>query len=283
MSAPSFSFKDHLADYRTRHTAYGALVDIPKSVDILVAGFPCVDFSTLNPKRKRMAENGESGEVLRAIMNYAKKYGPAVILLENVEHAEWELIKAQWENDRTYARKMMSEEEAELWLIWDESNPGYYCDYNIYDTKHFFIPHTRRRGYMFLVRKDLTDSGDAMINSWLDLFEMMKRPASSSVGAFVLPEDDPHLQRSREELSRTLTIRSEVDWTLCQGRHQNYRYLLRLGTQRPYTRWIEGGIADFPEFGWRGWFEAQVERIYDTLEIAYLRRAVSRNDTMYRE
>ena len=38
------------------HTAFGALADVPQtqgSVDVLVAGFSCVDFSSLNNNRKR--------------------------------------------------------------------------------------------------------------------------------------------------------------------------------------------------------------------------------------
>ena len=258
---------------------------IPHDVDILIAGFPCVDFSTLNAKKKGMAEGGESGEVLHGILTYAKTHKPAVILLENVEHADWETIRGVWCDDQNYVRSMMTPTAAARWLIWDESHTGYYCEYNIYDTKQFYIPHTRRRGYMFLVRKSLVDPhlSDTMLNTWLDLFEWMKRPASSSVGAFVLPDDDLNLQRSKVELSKTTTIRSEVDWTLCTGRHQNYRKVKKLGTGRPITQWVEGGSAQTPDHGWQGWQDAQVERIFDTLDIAFLRRAHSMTDALYRE
>ena len=51
----------------TGSTAYGGAEDIPPDVDILIAGFSCVDFSNLNKWNKTLHETGESGDTFRAI------------------------------------------------------------------------------------------------------------------------------------------------------------------------------------------------------------------------
>jgi len=62
--------------------------------------------------------------------------------------------------------------------------------------------------------------------------------------------------------------------TLCQGRHHNYREAEGLGTRRPLTRWVNSGTATAPDYWWRKHIVVQVERIWDTIEMAYLRLVV---------
>lgn len=51
-----------------------------------------------------------------------------------------------------------------------------------------------------------------------------QRPASASVEAFLLPDDDPRLQTIKIDSTKpSQTVRREVDWTVCNGRHQDYR------------------------------------------------------------
>ena len=42
-------------------TVYGSGRNVPLDIDILVAGFSCVDFSSLNKNRKTLLDQGESG------------------------------------------------------------------------------------------------------------------------------------------------------------------------------------------------------------------------------
>lgn len=54
-------------------TAYGAVVDIPGDVDILVAGTSCVDYSNLNSQKKGIDAKGESGNTFRGVSRRQRK------------------------------------------------------------------------------------------------------------------------------------------------------------------------------------------------------------------
>lgn len=75
------------------------MAPVPGDVHILIAGFSCVDASALNNKPKELNETGESGDTLRALLYYAKKYRPKIIILENVGKMDWRTTKAYFEND----------------------------------------------------------------------------------------------------------------------------------------------------------------------------------------
>ncbi len=63
--------------------------NIPRTVDLIIAGFPCTDISTLNIKSassRHCVERGthRTGGVYRSILSYAKLSLPYMIVLENV-------------------------------------------------------------------------------------------------------------------------------------------------------------------------------------------------------
>ena len=62
-------FRDvrEMAEDRLCSTVYGAPREVPLDLDILVAGFACVDFSTLNKKRKTIDDEGESENTLTVL------------------------------------------------------------------------------------------------------------------------------------------------------------------------------------------------------------------------
>ena len=275
MSPSSFHLKYLIADHQPRTTAYGAKAKIPRNVDILIAGFPCVDFSGVNPHKKTLGDLGESGDVLLAMIHYAKRHRPAIIVLENVEHCQWELMKALWGNDEEFASKMLKKSQVKQWLIWDDSHRGYASEWCVVDTKHYYLPHTRRRGYMFLVCKDLieSESEEAVMTTWLDNLELLKRPTSVSILEFLLDDDDPRLEKSLLEMSTTRMIKAEVDWELCKNNYEAHRDILGLGHRRPLTHWVEGGVANFPDHWLLGWCIIQVERLWETFDSNYLRQA----------
>ena len=251
-----------MTDYR-RTTAYGAMATIPGDVDLLVAGFSCVDFSQLNAHKLDLNDTGESGDTFRAILNYAKKWRPRIIVLENVFTAPWDLIKEYW-----------------------GSHANYSAEWVRVDTKAYYIPHTRMRGYMICIDNERLESAGKTVGNWKRFFESMKRPASSPIEAFLLPEDDPRVHRGREELSKGLRggdkNSREVDWTRCQGRHQDYRADLLLGSKRPMTGWEDNGSCKMPDFCWNDWGTTQVERIWDTFEVSLLRNARRGFDSQYK-
>ena len=117
-------------------TAYGARVDIPGDVDMLIAGTACVDFSRLNSRQKTLQEMGESGDTFAAVLAYAKTYRPTMLVLENVLNAPWDEMLAAYEGiDYVSAGALV-------------------------DSKNYYLPQTRQRGYMVCIDKfKLDDCG----------------------------------------------------------------------------------------------------------------------------
>lgn len=262
--------------YCSRTTAYGSRQTVPGKINILVAGSSCVDFSLLNPKRKSLQDVGESGDTLRAILDYAKQYRPAIIILENVKKAPWEEIKHIWENNQTWLK-------AHGFLVnyW-QNEPAYVAMMTHVDTKKYYIPQTRNRGYMILVDSkrlhrmgETTASGKLMTQHWADTFEDLKRPASCSVEDFLLPDDDRRVHNALIQKSKmSQKTREENQWVLCELRHVSYRANKGLGTGRPLTKWVNKGTAKAPDYWHQPHMKVQVERIWDTMDMAYLRSAV---------
>ncbi|KAI9820425.1 MAG: hypothetical protein M1832_003758 [Thelocarpon impressellum] len=262
--APPLIFRDirELIDSTTATTAYGAVADVPGDIDLLVAGFSCVDFSNLNTKKQTLDAGGESGDTFRSVFNYAKTWRPALIILENVCSAPWEKLREAW------------------------AGADYDARFFKLDTKHYYIPHTRQRGYMVCIDREKLKASGKAAERWTELVQSLKRPASSSIEAFLLHEDDPRVHRGRAEMSRRDHGEDkgprEVDWTKCQGRHQDYRADLFLGSKRPMTGWEDNGSARMPDYAWGDWGAQQVERIWDTFEISFLRNVRRGFDSSYK-
>ncbi|KAI9683648.1 MAG: hypothetical protein M1829_004953 [Trizodia sp. TS-e1964] len=263
--SPPLLFRDikEIASGDTATTAYGATATVPGGVDMLVAGFSCVDFSNLNNKKRFLEETGESGDTLRAIIAYAERWHPRIIILENVFGAPWPKLKKAWEDHTTYS-----------------------AEFHKLDTKDYYLPHTRQRGYMICIDNQSMKKSRAAVDSWTSVLKSFQRPASSSIEAFLLPEDDPRVHRGREELAKGARgddkAPREVDWTRCQGRHQDYRANLLLGSKRPLTHWEDNGSCKVPDYAWGEWAVGQVERIWDTFEISHLRNARRGWDSQYK-
>lgn len=261
---------------KSRTTAYGGLAPIPDGVDILVAGFSCVDFSSLNNEKKSINAGGESGDTFGAIRDYAEKYRPKLIILENVSHAPWEVI-------RDVIMKKI----------------GYAAEFLRVDTKDYYIPHTRVRGYMLCVDARSYHDPDgkhhvlkdprtlaSILSTWVAKLRAFQRPASCPVEAFLLDEDDPRIIRGREEFAisgRGDNRRTkEIDWARCHGRHQDYRAGMFLGQKRPLMKWEDGGSCKAPDYMWQDWTRGQVERVWDTIDISWLRNLNRGFDHQYK-
>jgi site-specific DNA-cytosine methylase len=248
-----------------RTTAYGALAPIPDDVDLLVAGFSCVDFSGLNNKKKAITAGGESGDTFSAIMAYADIYRPKIIILENVKHAPWVAIRGQ--------------RMAEI---------GYAAEFLITDTKNYYLPQTRQRGYMICVDARLRGKAEiaSILAEWKEALQSLARPASCPVESFLLDDDDDRVILARDELTNPSRgdqkRRKDVDWSRCQARHQDYRAALFLGQKRPVTKWEEGGSCKAPDYAWTDWVRGQVERVLDTIDIAWLRNMNRGFDSLYK-
>ncbi|KAI8823181.1 uncharacterized protein EV422DRAFT_394885 [Fimicolochytrium jonesii] len=263
--APPLLFRDvcELGDDEAT-TAYGALREVPGNVDLLVAGTSCVDFSNLNNKKKNIDEMGESGRTFKGMLRWVDKHRPAMVILENVVGADWEYaVKPAIEalNYRAQFDKAM-------------------------DTKHFYIPHTRQRGYLFAISKDYTQDLNAA-KKWHNVVKSLTRPFSMPLEAFLLETDDPRVHAAREQFIRAAEDRTakrgRLDWERCQGRHQKARYDERLGKKRPMTAWEDGSICTPFQFAWPEWGRVQPERVLDLMDIMYLRQGLETNvDACYK-
>ena len=223
---------------------------------------------------------------------YAKKYRPGMIILENVDGAPWKFIEAIWRNDRESAQKQFddirgknNDVESGLEDIWDEDDPAYAAGWTKVDAKQYYIPHTRLRGYMICLdrrRFPSRESADTAVETWKAYMKLLRRKASVSVEAFLLPEDDPRLQCAKDELSKIKKSQRDVDWEVCNGRYDTYRVNENLGTQRPILNWTNDGSIKPSTYLWTNWSIAQVERIWDTFEISFLRNVAKGFDSFFK-
>lgn len=232
-------------DVPMAYTNYGGKVRIPGDAHILIAGTSCVDYSKLNNKQKGIADGGESGKTWLGAKAYCERFRPAIVIFENVVGADWDQMLANY-------RAI-----------------NYACQGMLVDTKHYYLPQTRQRGYMVCFDKARANT-QGFGEQWVKLMENFKRPASSPVSSYLLSSDQVVI---RQQSHGDDAIR-EVDWSACELTQMDYRFTKKLGTARPFTHWQESGSMLPPENGNAYWFQAQVERVKDTIDCLYLRKAL---------
>lgn len=199
-------------DATTATTAYGAEEKIPGNLDILIAGFVCKDLSPLNSRKKTVDDQGETGDTWRAIYFYAKRFQPAIVLLENVKSDKW-----TWDD-----------------VVSRWSKVGYEAAWVYSDTKNYYIPQTRQRMYMIAVNRKLYGKGaKEVVTEWQATMEKLQRQCSSPYEAFLVDLPVSAVDHS--------TLSSEPDWSLCKLRYDQIRSDQRLGSRRPITQWSENG------------------------------------------
>lgn len=236
-------------------TAYGAKVAVPTDVHVVIAGTSCVDFSRVNNHRKDINEVGESSDTWNAVLSYCKAFRPAIVILENVKTAFWDH------------------------MLQDYKKAGYEPAGAYVDSKNYYVPQTRQRGYMVCFDKSLLRQAGLKTagEDWKDSMDKLQRRASSPVSSFLLP--------TTQIASRPLQVNEnlkDVDWSKCETRQISYRLRHRLGVRRPITHWLENGTISPPDYGSRPWHTAQVERVLDTLEAATLKKARAGYDARFK-
>ena len=204
-------------------------------------------------------ERGESGDTLHAIVAFAARCRPPIVLLENILHAPWEKVQTTF------------------------NQIGYMARFIKMDTKQYYIPHTRQRVYMLCL--DTTSNAAAwdLTREWTGLVKQFKRRASVPVDAFLLPESDPRLAEAKAEIRRAKE-KSKGPWKWLRGqiRHLKYREDHGLGSGRPITRWMENGSSTMLDYADMEWTRAQVDRIKDYLELYWLHAAKCDYDPAYK-
>jgi site-specific DNA-cytosine methylase len=219
--------------------------------------------------QKTMEQSGESGQTWRGMINWIRKAEPPIVIIENVRGAPWD-------------KKIKIFEGL-----------GYHAIWCAIDTKQYYIPHTRQRGYLFAIKKKVdnqkavTKIDQTILIKWKQMLEKLRRPASAALDAFMLPNDDPRVLRGRARLTSSSRPDSSdrnnrVDWTKCEARHQFARANEELGEKRPLTGWSDTGNTTMPAFAWNEWANGQVHRIHDLLDISTLRCAQEGIDCTYK-
>lgn len=198
------------------HTAYGGTAKQPTQVHILVAGSSCVDYSHLNSAPKKFGEAGQSYSTMQGIWSYAKYHRPNVVILENVKGAEWDKIVEYWDTI------------------------DYHATFEYVDSKDYYIPQTRQRGYLVAFDKQLATTlgfdTTAALTTWSLCMKKFKRRASSPYVEFLYSEDDTTLAKERRTLALSTKPTSKVfDWDACRKRYHAFRSANHLGSMRPST------------------------------------------------
>jgi site-specific DNA-cytosine methylase len=201
-------------DATTAVTAYGAEVDIPTDIDVLIAGFVCKDLSRMNNKGKSLDDGGESGDTWEAIRTYAERFRPSIVLIENVKNEKktWDDVVRRW------------------------AKIGYEAQWTYCDTKNYYLPQTRERMYMMAVeRSHFGKDVESATGQWKELMRKIERQCSSPYEAF-LPE-------SLKESSGYSILKNEPDWALCKLRNDHIRSEKRLGILSPISRRSDNGTV----------------------------------------
>jgi site-specific DNA-cytosine methylase len=200
--------RDFICDSATTAiTAYGAEVDIPNNVDVLVAGFTCKDLSRLNAKGKTLEDGGESGDTWLAVYTYAERFRPSIVLLENVksERATWDDVVSRWDKI------------------------GYEAAWLFCDTKRYYLPQTRERMYMVAIERDHFGKGaNRAVGNWKTTMQLLERPCSSPYEAFI--------PKSFAQPGGYSTPKAGLDWAMCKLRNDHIRSEKKLGILSPISR-----------------------------------------------
>jgi len=280
-----------------RLTVYGNEVDVPTNIDVCVCGFSCVDFSGLNFNKKALDEGGESGDTFNASRTYANHTRPKLLVLENVSGAPW-LHKDLKSQAKNFGKKGIDKQLEEI---------GYAVGFLKLDTKDYYIPHTRVRGYMIGTdiqawynlhhgtayskkpwtdwlrevaddlkggMKELEEQVEELrgflavyLHEWADLVKYFRSPANVPVEQMLIEEDSYLLSSLRSD--KREKNRKPTAWKACQVGHDKYRDDLGVGRKRMLTEWVSGGSYKLPDF-----YDPAlnlVERVLDTMEIAHNR------------
>lgn len=178
-----------------------------------------------------------------------------MVILENIKNAPWDEVKEKW------------------------NEIGYFAVHMAVDTKTYYLPQTRERGYMFCIRCELLERHGLLetdMEQWLAMFAGFKRPASSPAGMFLMDDDDRRLEQIEKDMAAYTTSSSSaktaVNWARYQVRHQGYRLEQNLGHKRPVSRSQEDGTCQMPDFAWQAYARFLPERVWDTIDANFLRK-----------
>lgn len=216
--------------------------DVPGNLDILVAGFSCKDLSMMNSYKKTLMEMGTSGLTLKGVLDYAERYRPRLILLENV----WAIAKANSCGFR----------QVDL-VIEGLKARGYAAGYRLLNSCDYFLPQIRHRIWMWAIRIDVDGKLQNLIADPAEIVAMsekatvavaskfnkillgLEEPCALHFEDYMLDDDHPdvraYIQSMKAKQRRNVRTKkkgAKRDWTEKYDSHRtghDYQY------ERPYT------------------------------------------------
>ena len=241
---------------------------VPGGADIMIAGSSCIDYSSLNNKPKEFGTSGESYDTLKATLDHATVHKPLIVILENVLKFPWSYVESLWQN------------------------AGYATKVAYLDSKDFYLPQTRQRGYMIGLRREALiepqvgleadDAADEAVKKWFEVLGNLQRRASSPFTDFILADDDAELRKYNQQAAALMTPNKNVSWEKCRTECLSCRSANFLGFKKPLTDWENNGSCCVPDSYNKEWYDKQVERIWDTLDINHLRSVTRFYDFSYK-
>jgi site-specific DNA-cytosine methylase len=96
---------------------FGSKAKISTDLDILVAGFVCKDFSSLDNSRKSLQQRDESGHTSFSIYEYINKAKPKMVLFENFKKIPWTTDGERQKFEDAYIKKIRKDTK------WRRGNP----------------------------------------------------------------------------------------------------------------------------------------------------------------
>lgn len=286
----------------------GAMEKIPGDIDLLVAGCSCLDFSTLNSQKRKdysedvittgkklmdyIEKNGEgngydeshfevvndgfnrllmninnmgtSGQTFFSMLKYVKDRRPKVVILENV-------MGAPWKNT------------ADIWFPF----VGYKAAFVKADTKNFYIPQTRNRGYLVAVDRGVFEGkiADDIIDRWSSLMTRdLVRRASTPINSWLLPSAHPLTERARQDDSEKALapVSKPADWERSKARHLLVREKEGLGESHPLTNWSLSQPGQLYDRMDRLVTLTQPKRVLDCIDINHLRALKKGYDSRFK-
>ncbi|VBB80530.1 Putative protein of unknown function [Podospora comata] len=295
-------------------TAGGSKVEIPREkIDIFFCGCSCVDYSTLNinmtkankketeeklgvfqnldkwllddenkkkkdkdikkthPVRRNKdfdqvldecldgMEDAKLGESMRTFFSaliFIKERRPKIVILENVDGAPWCM----------YTKRIFP-------LI------GYKAEYLQVDSKRYYLPQTRQRGYLMAIDTDAASSpgcptleeAELIIAHWRETMKSLERAPSASVASFLQLPDDIGTITARADMEKPRTTK-DSDWGTSSLRHAAERSLHELEMDdNPFSQKMMRNLKvigpKLPPQSWRRWWLQQTCRSIDTMDI----------------
>ena len=265
-------------------TAAGFKAKVPTTVDLLIVGSSCVDFSTLNPKKRHELRGsplfptsrvdpsnpvptleafinsvqgivGESAVTFVSSMKYVLRVRPKLVILENVNSAPWDNIAN------------------------DYFPMAQYCAMHVsVDSRDYGVPQTRQRGYC--VAADWTYYGDRaadIVKEWAKIVKGIAPNSQIPLENLLLRPNDRAVREMEIPIERGTCREPSAKATMCKMRHKDARETHALPDLNPVTGIDERGTCKPDDRIFGRWIQKQGGRVCDLLDIAWMRTMITPN------